>query len=187
MKYKAGYIDIKQASKLVSVHPDTIRRLVKQHIGSSNIYKGKSPKAPYLINKDWLLTTYGLNEPHTAPTGGDNQKDDTTPTSESDKAISAVIEALTKQLEAQNKQIEKLTQLIDQSQQLQGLYLPATAKQTQTYEPTPEEQKEKTKPATAKQPKKKPTPKTPQVKGNKTKPTSNTKTKPPKKRWWRRG
>lgn len=197
MKYKAGYIDIKEASELVKVHPDTIRRLVKKHTGTSNIYKGKSPKAPYLINKDWLLTMYSLNEPQTAPITGDNQKDDKEPSTNSDKAISAVIEALTKQLEAKDKQIESLqviikekedntTKLQDQFQQLlASAQLPARTQSRQAYEAEATQQepqenpKPKNKPKTTKQ-----VNKTPQSKGKKTKQAPQ---KPePKKRWWSR-
>jgi len=197
MKHKAGYIGIKESSQLVGVHPDTIRRLVKQHIGTSNIYKGKGTKAPYLINQDWLLTIYNLNEPHTAPTTGDNQKDDETPDSNSDKAISAVIEALTKQLEAKDKQIESLqviikekedntTKLQDQFQQLlASAQLPARTQSRQAYEAEATQPETQEKPKTNRKPKTtKQVNKNSHSKGKKAKPATQ---KPePKKRWWSR-
>ena len=140
MNNKAGYIGIKEASKLVGVHPDTIRRLIKQHKGSSNIAQGKGPKAPYYINTDWLKSIYGLNEPHTAPTTGETKQDEPTTDPGINNAMSAVIEALTAQLQAKDQQLERAQATIDkmasdystllnQSQQLQGLLLPKSTGQ----------------------------------------------------------
>jgi hypothetical protein len=145
MKNKAGYIGIKEASQLIGVHPDTIRRLIKQHKGSKHIVQGKGTKAPYYISSDWLKELYGLNEPHTAPAAAPNSADDIEPETGSIKAISAVVEALTAQLAAKDKQIEKqqatidklagdYSQLLHQSQQLQGLLLPASSREQQPYE-----------------------------------------------------
>lgn len=189
-----NYISIAEASKLTGKHKDTIRRLIKSNTGSPHIVKGK--KGQYLLDTYWLKSQYGLDEPHTAPTTGDNPKDDTEPSSNSDKAISAVIEALTKQLEAKDKQIESLqviikekedntTKLQDQFQQLlASAQLPARTQSRQAYEaeaqpsdPTPQEnskvkktQSKPKKPASKSKPKAKPTPKKPEK----------------KKHWWNR-
>jgi len=194
MKNKAGYIGIKEASQLIGVHPDTIRRLIKQHKGSKHIVQGKGTKAPYYISSDWLKELYGLNEPHTAPAAAPNSADDIEPETGSIKAISAVVEALTAQLAAKDKQIEKqqatidklagdYSQLLHQSQQLQGLLLPASSREQQPYEadiksspaadPKPQESPKSKKPKS--QPKK--------ATANKTKETSKAKAK---KRWWKR-
>ena len=146
MKNKAGYIGIKEASKLAGVHPDTIRRLIKQHKGSKYVVRGKGDKAPYFISSDWLMDLYSLNEPHTAPAAGDNQKDDIEPTTDTNKGMSGLYEAriadLQQQIAEQNKTItELLTQhkdLISQQQQLQDqlkfILLPATTSKPQAYE-----------------------------------------------------
>lgn len=191
MKAKAGYINIKEASQLVGVHPDTIRRLVKDHRGSINIMQGKGTKAPYYINSDWLKSLYGLDEPHTAPTTGDNQPVDKEPSPDTNKAISGVIEALTAQLEAKDKQlataqatIDKLagdySTLLNQSQQLQGLLLPANSSKqakTQTAPAAPQKNHKAAKPQSRR---KKAT------KQAKNKPSKSVKPEE-KKRWWRRG
>lgn len=168
MKIKAGYIGIKEASQLVGVHPDTIRRLIKQHKGSPNIVQGKGEKAPYYLNADWLKSLYGLNEPHTAPVTADNQQNDEEPSPDTNNAISAVYEAhiksLEHQLSEQNKTITELLQqhkdLISQQQQLQDqlkfILLPANTsnsqpvevdvKQTRTSEPEPQVYRKSKKP-----------------------------------------
>lgn len=201
---KEGYITIAEASEITAKHKDTIRRLIKTNVGSPHIVKGK--KGQYLIDSYWLKSQYGLDEPHTAPTAGDNQKDDKEPSTNSDKAISAVIEALTKQqealtkeLEAKDKQIESLhviikdkeantTKLQDQFQQLlASAQLPARVQSQQTYEaeaqpadPTPQENpKPKTKPKVANQ-----TKSTATKQAKKAKPTPKKTDK--KKRWWQR-
>jgi DNA-binding transcriptional MerR regulator len=208
MKQKAGYIGIKEASQLVGVHPDTIRRLIKQHKGSSNIVQGKGEKAPYYLNADWLKSIYGLNEPHTAPVTGDNQKDDTEPTTDTNKAISAMYEAQITRLELELKEkgetikelLNQHKDLISQQQQLQDqlkfILLPANTGTTQPVEadiaetPTKPVYNKPKKPqsrhkTTTKQVKK------PTKQGNKpaTMPVDNKpkskKKAPEKKKWWK--
>lgn len=198
MKNKAGYIGIKEASKLAGVHPDTIRRLIKQHKGSKYVVRGKGDKAPYFISSAWLMDLYSLNEPHTAPTTGDNQKDDTEPTTDTTKGMSGLYEAriadLQQQIAEQNKTItELLTQhkdLISQQQQLQDqlkfILLPATTTQPQAYEaniqevpvtdPAPQETKKA----------KKPQSKLKKTSKKKPKADQTPKVVVPKKRWWKR-
>lgn len=209
MKTKAGYIGIKEAGQLVGVHPDTIRRLIKQHKGSSNIVQGKGSKAPYYLNADWLKSIYGLNEPHTAPVTGDNQQDDKEPSPDTNKAISAAYEAhiksLEHQLSEQNKTITELLQqhkdLISQQQQLQDqlkfILLPANTGSSQPVEaditeaPAQQVSNKPKKPQSRRKTTTKPT-KNPTKQGDKPvtkpvdkKPTPNKKPQT-KKRWWSR-
>lgn len=214
MKIKAGYIGIKEASLLVGVHPDTIRRLIKQHKGSSNIVQGKGSKAPYYLNADWLKAIYSLNEPHTAPTAGDHQQVDKEPSPDTNNAISVVVEALTAQLEAKDKQIDKLqhiiaekeantTKLQDQFQQLLATTrLPAQAASTTAYEaditeappqqvnskPRKPQSRRKTTTKQVKRQQVNSKPKSSPKKVTTKKQSDNIKaTKQVKKRWWNRG
>ncbi len=208
MKNKAGYISIKEASRLVGVHPDTIRRLIKQHKGSSNIAQGKGSKSPYYLNTDWLMNIYGLNEPHTSPVTAEKQQDEPPTSSDTNNAMSAVVEALTAQLQAKDTQIEQLqkiiidkeantTKLQDQFQQLlasRQLAETTITKPTKASEPEtadvvtvkPADSTEITDPKKSKKPKKKTS--KPKVKANATTKDSNVKesNKKPKKRWWSR-
>jgi len=206
MKNKAGYISIKEASRLAGVHPDTIRRLIKQHKGSSNIARGKGSKSPYYLNTDWLMNIYGLNEPHTAPVTAEKQQDEPPTSSDMNNAMSAVVEALTAQLKAKDTQIEQLqkiiidkeantTKLQDQFQQLlasRQLAETTITKPTKTSEPetadvvtvNPGENTE----ITVNKKRNKTTKKTVKVKPKTV--TKNSKVvasnKPTKKRWWSR-
>lgn len=204
MKNKAGYISIKEASRLVGVHPDTIRRLIKQHKGSSNIAQGKGSKSPYYLNTDWLMNIYGLNEPHTSPVTAEKQQDEPPTSSDTNNAMSAVVEALTAQLQAKDTQIEQLqkiiidkeantTKLQDQFQQLlasRQLAETTITKPTKASEPEtadvvtvkPADSTEITDPKKSKKPKKKNTKTKPATKNSKVT-ASN---KQPKKRWWKR-
>lgn len=182
MKIKAGYIGIKEASQLVGVHPDTIRRLIKQHKGSPNIVQGKGTKAPYYLNEDWLRSLYSLNEPFKAPIAADNQPDDKEPSTDTNKAMLAVVEALTAQLDAKDKQlataqatIDKMASdystLLNQSQQLQGLLLPDKTPKAAATKNTAKQPQENRKVSNKKPAKKK---QSEQIKNQ------------AKKRWWKR-
>ena len=199
-----GYLNISEASQLTGKHKDTIRRLIRQNPKNSNIMKGN--KGEYLINRAWLENIYSPNEPHTAPATGETKQDEPTTDSGINNAMSAVIEALTAQLQAKDQQLERAQATIDkmasdystllnQSQQLQGLLLPANTSQKKDYSDIKENQEE-----TQVYPKVK----TPQSKGNNaTKQGKNTRKttkkqidkkvdspkpeKSQKKRWWSRG
>jgi len=138
-----GYLNISEASQLTGKHKDTIRRLIRQNPKNSNIMKGN--KGEYLINRAWLENIYSPNEPHTAPATGETKQDEPTTDSGINNVVSGVLESLNKELESKNKQIERQQQTIDklagdysqllhQSQQLQGLLLPASPRQSQAYE-----------------------------------------------------
>lgn len=207
MKNKAGYISIKEASRLVGVHPDTIRRLIKQHKGSSNIAQGKGSKSPYYLNTDWLMNIYGLNEPHTSPVTAEKQQDEPPTSSDMNNAMSELIEDLKAkneehiedlkaELKAKNEQIAELQatnrelavgykELLENSQKLQGLSLSAKASEPETADVVtvkPADSTEITDPKKSKKPKKKNTKTKPVTKNSKVT-ASN---KQPKKRWWKR-
>lgn len=206
MKNKAGYISIKEASRLAGVHPDTIRRLIKQHKGSSNIARGKGSKSPYYLNTDWLMNIYGLNEPHTAPVTAEKQQDEPPTSSDMNNAMSAVVEALTAQLKAKDTQIEQLqkiiidkeantTKLQDQFQQLlasRQLAETTATKQAEHTEPkqadvmtiVPDKNAGITEPKKANQPKRKRTKSNPKKTTKEIKETG--KKEQSKKRWWLR-
>lgn len=207
MKNKAGYISIKEASRLVGVHPDTIRRLIKQHKGSSNIAQGKGSKSPYYLNTDWLMNIYGLNEPHTSPVTAEKQQDEPPTSSDMNNAMSELIEELKAkneehiedlkaELKAKNDQIAELQatnrelavgykELLENSQKLQGLSLSAKTSEPETADVVTVKPTENTEITVNKKSKK------PKKKNTKTKPvTKNSKVtasnKQPKKRWWKR-
>lgn len=207
MKNKAGYISIKEASRLVGVHPDTIRRLIKQHKGSSNIAQGKGSKSPYYLNTDWLMNIYGLNEPHTSPVTAEKQQDEPPTSSDMNNAMSELIEDLKAkneqhiedlkaELKAKNEQIAELQatnrelavgykELLENSQKLQGLSLSAKTSEPETADVVtvkPADSTEITDPKKSKKPKKKNTKTKPATKNSKVT-ASN---KQPKKRWWKR-
>lgn len=207
MKNKAGYISIKEASRLVGVHPDTIRRLIKQHKGSSNIAQGKGSKSPYYLNTDWLMNIYGLNEPHTSPVTAERQQDEPPTSSDMNNAMSELIEDLKAkneehiedlkaELKAKNEQIAELQttnrelavgykELLENSQKLQGLSLSAKTSEPETADVVtvkPADSTEITDPKKSKKPKKKKTKTKPVTKNSKVT-ASN---KQPKKRWWKR-
>jgi hypothetical protein len=146
-----GYLNISEASQLTGKHKDTIRRLIRQNPKNSNIMKGN--KGEYLINRVWLENIYSPNEPHTAPATGETKQDEPTTDSGINNAMSAVIEALTAQLQAKDQQLERAQATIDkmasdystllnQSQQLQGLLLPANTNQKKEYSDIKENQEE---------------------------------------------
>lgn len=197
-----GYLNISEASQLTGKHKDTIRRLIRQNPKNSNIMKGN--KGEYLINRAWLENIYSPNEPHTAPATGETKQDEPTTDSGINNAMSAVIEALTAQLQAKDQQLERAQATIDkmasdystllnQSQQLQGLLLPANTNQKKDYSDIKENQEKP-----QQEPQVYPRPKTPQSKGNKAtkqaKKTAKTTKKvdspkpekSQKKRWWKR-
>ena len=138
------YITIQEASKITGKHKDTIRRLVKSHLGSEYITKGK--RSQYLLNKDWLQSYYEINEPLQADKSRDNLKDDIQATPNNSNILERTIEALTSQLEAKDKQIERLqntidkltgdySQLFNQSQVLQKMLLPEKASTAEPEQP----------------------------------------------------
>jgi cell division septation protein DedD len=181
-------VTIKEASELTAKHPDTIRRLIKEHEGTRFVTKRKNK---YLIDTDWLL---GYFEPIEAPTSPDNSAEDKQPDLKQETATEPFISALVQQLEAKDQQIINLqtllsekeantTKLQDQFQQLLATQqLPAGDNQPQpvTYE-TPIETEVKTtkpKPKT----KKKTTTRKPQGKAT----TKPVKPSPKPKKWWKR-
>lgn len=203
-----GYLNISEASQLTGKHKDTIRRLIRQNPKNSNIMKGN--KGEYLINRTWLENIYSPNEPHTAPTTNETKQDESTTDSGINNAMSAVIEALTAQLQAKDQQLERAQATIDkmasdystllnQSQQLQGLLLPANTNQKKDYSDIKESPEK-----TQQEPQGYHKSKTPQSRvKNATKPGKNTRKttkkqtakkvdspkseKSQKKRWWSRG
>lgn len=134
MKNRSNYITITEATAITGKHKDTIRRLVKTHKTSGYIATGK--KHQYLIDKQWLLDMYDINDAPEAPISDANIKDDTQPSPNTPDSLHKTLEALTAQLEAKDKQIERQQSTIDklasdysllfsQSQTLQGYLLPA--------------------------------------------------------------
>lgn len=190
MKHKAGYLSIKQASELVGVHADTIRRLVKQHQSSKNIIRAKGTKSPYYINELWLRNIYAIDEPHTSPRTSETSTDEPTNQQDENNKPQALYEALVNQLTAKDEQIKALQQIIvekeanttklqDQFQKLLATQKLISEPQDQhSNQPTVVEPELTTQPSRQKNPTKK--------EKTKTKKPTDKKTKPTKKRFWSR-
>lgn len=140
MQDQQAFLNIKEASRYVGKHPDTIRRLIKAHKTSSNIVKGR--QGQYLINTEWLKSLYDTTE---APGIDNNQPDDKQPTENEKSQPASLYEALSKQLEAKDRQIDQLQQIILEKEanttklQDQFQQLLASRQLQATNQPTPAE------------------------------------------------
>lgn len=201
-------VSIKEASVIMQVHPDTVRRYITKHLKSlpGSPYVSKDKVRGYSIDRDWLLEQPIRGEGWSAKpknTPGDTDAPDSEAEPKNDISdLQAVVTALNNQLEAKDKQIDQLNRLLDQQQQLtaQAQRLlgggenstaseapeapvsdqarPNTTKTRKTAQKAPDRPKNP-------KPKAKPKPKgRPKNKARKISPVP--KPQPKKKRWWQR-